>query len=158
MRNGLKLWQKTAGIFILPGAVVGWYACLSDGAAGPAEYFTSLLILAGFVWLGALAGAGIDWARTRRSPFEPFFDGRFAWYYRKRCWFRFAMIFGTAWILFILMAAGIAVAVGAKEEARLLFSAKGGLVLLILLAVLTIEGAMLGGLVDLLRLVFKKKV
>jgi FtsH-binding integral membrane protein len=136
---------------------VGWLAVLSEGNAGPAEYFISLLILAGFVWLGALVGAGIDWVRTRRSPFEPFFDGRFAWYYRKRCWFRFAMIFGTAWIFFILMAAGIAVVVGAKEEARLLFSAKGGLVLFVLFAVLTIEGAMLGGLVDLLRFVLKKK-
>ena len=149
------LWQKLS--FALSGIaamVVGYYFAIHG--TGPAEVFTAFLMLIFFGWTGALIGALVEWKRGR-SPLTPLFKGgRFGWYYRSRYWFRFAVLFVAAWVGFLLLAESVALIAGEKEEARLFLTSKGALVLVIFLVVFAAEGAIIGGLVDLVKYLRKK--
>ena len=151
-----SLWQKLS--FALSGiaaSAVGYY--LATHGTGPAEFFTAFLILIFSGWIGALIGALVEWKRGR-SPLTPLFKGEgFGWYYKRRYWFRFAIMFAAAWIGFLLLAESVALVAGEKEEARLFLTSKGALVLIIFLAVFAAEGALIGGLVDLVKYLREKK-
>jgi len=108
-------------------------------------------------WLGALAGGLVEWLRYRRSPFEPFFAGRFGWHYRQRFWLRFAVVFSGAWVLFVLVSVLVAVLVGAYDEARTFVTRQGLTAVLLFVVVFGLEGALVGGVVDLAGYLTRKK-
>lgn len=83
-----------------------------------------------------------------------FRDARQSWLGR-RWWIRLAVVFCLSWILFVVLCLSVAVAVGAYGEAAAFFTAKGVLVVLLFFFVFGAEGAILGGLVDLLKYLAK---
>lgn len=147
----MYLWQRSAAAFFIIAAAVSatYYGVKKD--AGPADIFTAGLLLLASAWMGALIGGVIDWARYRRSPLVPLFKGRFGWFYGKRFWFRIAFTFALAWAGFIAITLAVAAAVGAKEEISPFLSIKGGLLLLVFLIIFFLEGALVGGVLDVVR-------
>jgi len=154
--NRLYLWHKLGIAGAASGLVVSAYLYSTGGGAGPADYFTYLLITIFAAWAGALAGGLLDWARYRRSPLEPLFEGRFNWFYRQRYWLRMAMMFGGGWTAFVALAVSVALGVGAKEEAAPFYSPKGLLLVLVFVVVFALEGAVVGGAIDLVRFLARK--
>ena len=143
----MHIWLKLATSFF----VVVSVAAISIGVAtkaGRAEAF--LLALAPFAaaWAGALVGALADWKRYGRSPLAPLFKTRFGWFYGRRLWFRLALGFAFAWAAFIAVALAVSAAASATDEIRSFLSPKGVLVLLLFLAVFALEGALIGGILD----------
>ncbi len=149
-------WQRLAAAFFVVAAI----AAAAYGAlrtAGPAEVFLLCLAPLAAAWMGALVGGWLDWKLHGRSPFSPVFGPRFGWFYARRFWLRFAALFAAAWALFIAFALAVAVAAKAMEEVRPFLSARGALVLLLFLVVFSVEGALIGGIVDVIRYVHRKK-
>ncbi|MGA2193133.1 MAG: hypothetical protein ABSG42_07130 [Nitrospirota bacterium] len=157
MERAIKLWQKSVMVFGavgLPASV--FYYCTRTGPE-PADLSIAALILIAFLWTGVFLGAALEWARYGISPLEPLMRNRDMWFYRQRFWLRFAILFAFAWACFVLIAAGSAVAIGEVDEAGILFSPRGALLLFIFLLVFAAEGAVVGGIIDVFRIISGKK-
>ncbi|MBI5695053.1 MAG: hypothetical protein HZC51_04810 [Nitrospirae bacterium] len=145
-------WPLAGGLGILAGAALAYYIGLYGGGSGAPEMFGGSLLAVFAGWSGAFAGGVYDWFRHRRSPFEPLLPGdSFGWYYRKRYWLRLSCTFAFGWLAFVGLAVGLAFVIGAKAEAEVFFTRPGLLLVLIFVAVFGVEGALVGGLVDLVR-------
>jgi len=156
-KRGLPLWAWfSPGFVVLASALSVIHFRGSHGGARPdAIVYVFITLAAG--WLGALVGGLADWMRYGRSPLEPLFKDRFGWYYGKKCWFRFALVFGAGWAVFVLVTVAAAAALGAFEEARAFTTPKGILAVVVFLAVFALEGALVGGLADMAAYLFRKK-
>ena len=153
----MYIWKKGVMAGLLVGLGVAVYLHSSHKGITAAEVFNYALLAVSLAWAGALVGGVLDWARYRRSPFEPVFKERFHWHYRQGYWLRFAIVFSFAWVVFILFAAGLALAVGAKDDARAFFTIEGISLVVIFCFVFAFEGVIIGGIVDLFRRINKKK-
>jgi hypothetical protein len=138
---------------LLPGAGFSYYV-YSGSCKGQAEVFDVFLLMLFAGWAGALLGGILDLVIRRRSPLEPMLPG-WAWVYRRGFWFRLMILLPAAWTAFIVLAAAAAFFFGAKKEAAQLFSLEGGLIFFIFLFVFALEGAVVGGLIDLLGRLLK---
>lgn len=69
---------------------------------------------------------------------------------RQRYWLRIALVFCLAWVLFVVLCIAVALAVGAYGEILPFFTPKGVLVVALFVLVFGAEGAILGGMADLL--------
>jgi len=152
----MYIWQKLGLGFLAAGALAGAIMYARDPSSGPADGFAYGLGAVFCGWSGALVGGFLDWARHRRSPFEPIFEGRFLWHYRQRYWARFALDFSAGWVAFVLMAALVALISGETSEAGAFFSVKGALLVVLFMVVFAVEGAVIGVLVDFVRLLSGK--
>lgn len=133
------------------GLAASVYLCATKWGHDPADILNALLVTAFSAWAGALVGGFLDWARHRRSPFEPLIKDRFQWYYRQRYWLRLALAFGFSWAAFVAIAVTVALLAGAAEEARPFFTLKGVILVLVFVLVFALEGAVIGAVVDLAR-------
>ena len=152
----MHTWSRLAAAFFAAAlAAAVFIGALTK--TGPAEVF--LLCLAPFAaaWAGALVGGFLDWKRHGRSPFTPLLGGRFGWFYGRRYWARLALEFAASWALFIAFAVAVAVLSGAMGEVRPFLSARGILVVLLFLVVFAAEGALIGGILDVVRHVRGKR-
>ncbi len=146
------LWWVFSLAALLPGAGYSYYV-YSGSCKGQAELFDVFLLMLFAGWAGALLGGILDLVIRRRSPLEPFFPG--CWLYRRGFWFRLMLLMPAAWAAFIVVAVAAAFFSGAKKEAAQLFSLEGGLIFIIFLFVFALEGAIVGGLIDLLGRLLK---
>jgi hypothetical protein len=148
------LWLVFSIAALLPGAGYSYYV-YSGSDKGQAEVFDVFLLMLFAGWAGALLGGILDLVIRGRSPLEPLFPRRIPWVYRRGFWFRLMILLPAAWTAFIALAAAAALVFGAKKEAAQLFSLQGGLIFLIFLFVFALEGAVVGGLIDLLGRLLK---
>lgn len=147
-----RTWPLAGLAGILAGAALAYRLGLFGEGAGAPENFGGTLLTVFTGWSGAFAGGAYDWFRHRHSPFDPLLPAEsFGWYYRTRYWLRFAGLFAAGWVAFVGLAVGLAVAVGAKAEADVFFTRPGLLVVAIFVIIFGIEGAFIGGLVDVVR-------
>ncbi|MGC2423235.1 MAG: hypothetical protein WA666_02655 [Nitrospirota bacterium] len=153
--GGIKkpLWPFFSLAALLPGAGYAYYV-YSKGDRGPADVFDVFLILLWTGWTGAFLGGILDLVIRKRSPLEPIFP-RWTSVYRRGFWFRLMLLLPTAWTAFMAIAVAAAVLSGEKKEAAQLLSLEGGLVFIIFLFVFALEGAIVGGLIDLLGRLLK---
>jgi hypothetical protein len=153
--SGIKkpLWLIFSLAALLPGAGYSYYV-YSRSFKGPAEVFDVFLLMLFAGWAGALLGGMLDLVIRRRSPLEPLFPG-LVFIYRRGFWFRLMILLPAAWTAFIVIAAAAAFFSGAKKEAAQLLSLEGGLIFVIFLFVFALEGAVVGGLIDLLGRLLK---
>ena len=93
----------------------------------------------------------------RPSLLAPLFKNRFSWYYRQRFWVRFGITFGVGWLGAIALAQIWALAVGEKKEALLFYTSKGAILIAIFLIVFMLEGAVIGGVVDIAAYLRRRK-
>jgi hypothetical protein len=147
------LWLVFSLAALLPGAGYSCYV-YSGSVKGQAEVFDVFLLMLFAGWAGALLGGILDLVIRRRSPLEPIFPG-WVWVYRRGFWFRLMILLPAAWTAFIALATAAAFIFGEKKEAAQLFSLEGGLIFLIFLFVFALEGAVVGGLIDLLGRLLK---
>ena len=153
--GGIKrpLWLFFSLAALLPGAGYSYYV-YSGSCKGQAEVFDVFLLMLFAGWAGALLGGILDLVIRGRSPLEPLFPG-WVWVYRRGFWFRLMILLPAAWTAFIVITVAAAFFSGAKKEAAQLLSLEGGLIFIIFLFVFALEGAIVGGLIDLLGRLLK---
>jgi hypothetical protein len=153
--GGIKrpLWLVFSLAALLPGAGYSYYV-YSGSVKGQADVFDVFLLMLFAGWAGALLGGMLDLVVRRRSPLEPLFPG-WSFIYRRGFWFRLMILLPSAWTAFIVVAVAAAFFFGAKKEAAQLFSFEGGLIFIIFVFVFALEGAVVGGLIDLLGRLLK---
>jgi hypothetical protein len=150
-----RLWLVTAVIFLVAGGMLAAYHYHYAARRLDMSVYVILALAGG--WLGALVGGAVEWLRFSRSPLEPLFAERFEWHYRQRFWLRFAVVFSGAWLLFVIISALVAVMAGAFEEARTFVTRQGLTAIFLFVVVFGVEGALVGGVVDLVGYITRKK-
>lgn len=153
----LPVWARSSATFTLVGAAVSLAHYYSSGPDGRLDGVVYTFFALACGWIGAGVGGAADWLVNGRSPLVPMFKGRFAWYYRKRYWQRFAMTFAGAWAAFILATVTGAAGYGEYGDVQGFLTPEGVFTVLLFVAVFGLEGALVGGLLDAAVFIFRKK-
>lgn len=153
------LWVKVsaaAAFVAAAGCAVVWLGSGSDWPVTDVLLVSSLVVAAAW-WVGALAGGLAGRIRHGRGFTDPMFGGRFGWYYRRGFWFRFGLIFSAGWAAFVVLGVLLAVALGRSGDARAFFTPKGLLAVSLFVVVFWLEGAVVGGIIDIARRMARKE-